>query len=344
MRHWIPCLALLVTVASPLQGQALRDKLSELFAFGTGTDQLFLAGTADPNNPAAIQAHADHFVPAAAAGNAALISFITNAIVSNAANVPLGATAGGGTFRFVGGVPVETSVSAGPAFAERAQTLGRGRVFVGAGVNVLHFKSLRGVSLEDIQLNFGHVNADFPGCDTIFGGDCTLVGIPGLENEVIGFRLDLNVDVRITYFLLTYGLSDRIDVGVALPVVSTSLRGRSEAQVAPFGGPTAAHFFAGTPDNPELTASRFVEGSATGIGDIAARVKVNLSQSERTGFAVLADIRFPTGDTSDLLGSGHLAPAAWGSFRASSARSHPTRTSATCSGAASFRTTPSSPS
>jgi len=50
-----------------------------------------------------------------------------------------------------------------------------------------------------------------------------------------------------------------------------------------------------------------VEGSATGIGDIAARVKVNVTQTERTTFAVLGDVRFPTGSEDDLLGSGHIA-------------------------------------
>src|SRR5207245_6852626 len=53
--------------------------------------------------------------------------------------------------------------------------------------------------------------------------------------------------------------------------------------------------------------SRFVQGSATGIGDIAARVKVSVTQSERPTFALLGDIRFPTGSEDDLLGSGHLA-------------------------------------
>src|SRR5206468_9966964 len=52
---------------------------------------------------------------------------------------------------------------------------------------------------------------------------------------------------------------------------------------------------------------RFVEGSATGIGYIATRVKVNLMRSERTNFSVLGDVRFPTGSADDLLGSGHIA-------------------------------------
>ena len=57
------------------------------------------------------------------------------------ADVPVSAASGGSTFRFQGGVPVRTSTSAGPIFAERAQTLGHGRVLAGitrTGAQVPH--------------------------------------------------------------------------------------------------------------------------------------------------------------------------------------------------------------
>src|SRR5205807_9914668 len=56
-----------------------------------------------------------------------------------------------------------------------------------------------------------------------------------------------------------------------------------------------------------VKTSRFVEGCWHGVGDIAPRVKGDLTRSERTKFSVLADVRFPTGIADDLLGSGHLA-------------------------------------
>jgi hypothetical protein len=43
------------------------------------------------------------------------------------------------------------------------------------------------------------------------------------------------------------------------------------------------------------------------VGDVAARVKVNVTQTERTTFALLGDVRFPTGSEDDLLGSGDFA-------------------------------------
>lgn len=307
---------LLLLAAPPSAAQGLRDQFQQLFILGGGEDPLFLGGTADPDNPASIRAHSDHFVPAAVGGNAALIGFLTNAIGSSVAGLPLSATAGGATFSFVGGVPVRTAVSTGPIFAERARTLGRGRVFVGATINRFTLKSLRGVQLDDVQLNFTHVNADFPGCDTVFGGDCSLMGIPQLENDVIQFRLNLDVDVRVTSFALTYGLLDRVDLGFVVPLVTTDLRGTSEAQVQPFGGPTAAHFFAGTPSDPELTASRTVEGSATGLGDVGVRLKINVARGDARAVAVLADARFPTGSERDLLGAGHVELRGLGLFSA----------------------------
>jgi hypothetical protein len=98
-----------------------------------------------------------------------------------------------------------------------------------------------------------------------------------------------------------------MDIGVAIPVISTSMRGTSAAQVVPFGGDEATHFFGGTPSNPDLGASRFVEGSSSGLGDIAARLKIGFAQSDKAGFGILADARFATGSEEDFLGSGHTS-------------------------------------
>jgi hypothetical protein len=292
--------ALVFLATRPLHAQHLRDKLSDLFIFSSGGAPLNLGGTSDPSNPDSIRIHGNHFVPAAVASNGTVISFLTNSIGSNVANVPVSAASGGSTFSFQGGAPVRTSTSAGPIFGERAQTLGRGRTGV-------HFKTLRGVDLDHIRFTFTHANSDFPGCDSIAGGDCSLLGVPALENETIDLNLALDVRLTVTGFVLTYGLTDRVDVGVVLPLVSVSLEGTSDAQITPFGPAPAVHFFGGTPDNPILTASRTIDGSSTGVGDVDARVKVNLRRGEPLSLSVLGDVRFPTGSEMNLLGSGAFA-------------------------------------
>src|SRR6266576_3673538 len=88
----------------------------------------------------------------AVAENGSLIGFITSAISTSIGNVPIATTSGGVTFRFEGGIPVKTSLSSGPIFAERAQTLGRGRAAVGIGHTAFQFTSLRGVPTDNISL------------------------------------------------------------------------------------------------------------------------------------------------------------------------------------------------
>jgi hypothetical protein len=305
-RAIIIALVALGCAAAPLDAQGLRDRISSLFIFGPGEDPLFLAGSADPNNPAFIQAHGTHFVPASTAENASLISFITGAIGANVGNTPIGSTSGAETFRFEGGVPVRTSTSAGPIFAERAQTLGRGRLLAGLTRSVFSFATLRGVDLGDIQLTFTHENVDFPACDSLFGGDCSRMGVPNFENDVMEFNLSLDVDVAVHAFYLTYGLSDHIDIGAVVPVVSASLTGESRAQLVPFGASNVAHFFDGSMSDPELAATRRTSGSTTGLGDVAVRLKVSFAEQRNTALAILADARFPTGDEEDLLGSGEF--------------------------------------
>jgi len=307
MRRVLTAALALFALSSAVEAQGLREKISQLFIFGDGEDPLFLSGSADPNNPADIRAHGSHFVPSAVSANGSLISFITNAISANIANAPIGSTSGGASFRFEAGVPVRVEASAGPIFAERGQTIGRGRTVIGVGRTSSHLSSLRGVDLNNIELFFTHENVDFAGCDSIYHASCKLMGVPNLENDVMQFKLALDLNVAVTSIYATYGLTDRLDVGFVLPLVSTSLHGQSDANIFPFGGTTAAHFFAGTPSNPVLNATRSVDGSAFGLGDVAVRTKFSVHQSEKTNIALLADARFATGDDSELLGSGQFS-------------------------------------
>jgi hypothetical protein len=125
----------------------------------------------------------------------------------------------------------------------------------------------------------------------------------------------VSLNILVGTVALTAGLTDFIDVGVAVPLVRTQVSGRTEAQILPFGS-NAIHRFGGDAANPVLRATASTEGSATGIGDVAGRVKFNLGQSSRMGAALLAEIRLPTGDEEDLLGSGSTQFRALGLYSA----------------------------
>jgi hypothetical protein len=300
-------MTLAVAAPTPSRAQSLRDQISSLFIFGSGQEPLFLAGSGDPNNPAALQAHGMHFIPSSNAENASLIALVTDALGSSVANIPIGSTSGGETFHFVGGVPVKTAMSAGPIFAERAQTLGKGRVLVGVSRTGFSFATLRGVDMDNIKLTFTHQNTDFPNCSTTFGGDCAKYGIPAFENDVIDLRLSMHLDVHVNTVYATYGVTDKFDLSVVVPIVQANFRGESFAQIQPFGGTSSAHFFAGTTTNPVLNDSRQSTGSAAGLGDLLIRGKLNLQESPTADVGVLFDARFPTGGEADLLGSGSFA-------------------------------------
>jgi hypothetical protein len=300
-------IAVSLCASTPAQGQGLRGKISDLFIFGAGQDPLFLAGSGDPNNPANLRAHGEHFVPSSAAENFAVINFITDALGRNVANMPIGSTSGSETFRFVGGVPVRTSTSAGPIFAERPQTLGKGRVLAGINRSGFRFTTIRGVDMRDIDLFFTHQNVDFPGCATTFGDDCAKYGVPGFENDAMAFNLSIDLDVRVTSLFLTYGVNDRFDVGLVMPVVQAEFNGESRAEIRPFGGTTASHYFSGTSQSPVLAAERQTRGSATGLGDVAVRLKASLRNTPAASLGFLIDMRLPTGSEKDLLGAGSFA-------------------------------------
>ncbi len=290
-RSLLAGLVLCLGTASPADGQrGVRGRLAELLSFGSCGSPLCLDNSVNATN-----GHGLHFIPDIIARNGAIVDFLADAIAANASNLPLSATGSGVTFRFVGGLPVRTSTSLGPVFGERAQTLGRGRFVVGANMSALNFTSLRGVPLDGLRLNFSHDDVDPRG-----------LGNPLRENDVLQVDLDINVNLLVTTFFATWGIRDAIDVGLAIPIVHTGLTGRSVGRFLPFGIPTS-HFFAGDSANPVLVANASTFGFATGVGDIALRMKANVRSTERLAIAFMTDARLPTGEEDDLTGSGHFA-------------------------------------
>jgi hypothetical protein len=274
---------LLLLAAAPLEAQTLKQRFSQLFTFGDCGEPLCLTVNA--------AVHGDHYIPSVVQGENNLLAFLTGAIGQSVANLPFTAATSGVTFSFEGGAPVATSISPGPIFAERAQTLGRGRLLVAATLNGISFDNVRGVPLDNLAFSFAHQNV----------GDAAL-GNPTFENDVIEVVTDLSLSLLVASFVASYGVTDRLDIGVALPLVRASMSGSSNATVDQFTDPSPHAF--GTNADPTPVASSSVDGSATGPGDIAVRVKVTAFQGANNGVAIVGDARFPTGDEEDFLGSG----------------------------------------
>jgi hypothetical protein len=308
------CLALLV--ATPARAQSLEDLLTRLFVVRGQTIPLQVRGQLEPEGSSSFLSEDDSFVPSAVQANAEALDLVTKWMSVSPAYFPFGSTSGGLAFRFERGIPAPAPTSAGPIFGERSQTLGRGRGVIGANVTSTRFTTSRGRPLSQLRLTFTHRNIDSDQCDAEEGRDCAPLGVPASENDMLEFLLNVDLSVDIGSVFLTYGLLDRVDLGIMLPFVHTSMDGRSTAQIIPFGTlPSgAAHFFAGTPEDPVLSSTQAVHGSATGIGDLAVRTKMNFLAGERAAVALLADVRFPTGEEDDFLGIGDWSARGIGVF------------------------------
>ncbi len=234
--------------------------------------------------------HSAHF-------NAAFQSNFTQfntALASQLASLPLPSPAGGFTYTFDQklGVFKRTTESFGPILADRYETIGKHKLNLGFSYESFTFDTMEGIDLNNIDAVFTH---DSPAAGT---------GRDDLVTTENSLRISAS---RFTTFL-TFGLSDRLDVSVALPVVAMDLNAISYATVRRIG--TAAnplvHFFE-DPNGGPGSIHRFQStGSASGIGDVTLRAKASLIRGASGGLALGADVRLPTGDELDFLGSGTI--------------------------------------
>lgn len=285
---------LLLLPAAPLWAQDTEiDHLDETFeaVFWSILGSDFVQGPGQ---------HASHFIPAAADANQYLVPALNSMIASNVAAFPLSSTVAGITFDFAGGKPVRVVESLGPIFAETAATLGPRKATVGVNATHLSLDRFRDMALDRMQYTFAHQDVDTSG----------VLGDTAPEVDLITVAPNLDVNATITAFYATYGVSRSLDIGIAVPFVWITMRGEARANVNSFTlvGPIgrALHSFGGSLTAPELTRSIPYDVSAKGLGDIALRAKYRLPTGSATGVALLVDVRLPTGDERDYLGTGDL--------------------------------------
>jgi hypothetical protein len=297
MRRRLPLFAVLTLVfAGPLPAQTLSDDIQSLFKFGSCAQPLCLTIV----GPTSI--HSTHFIGSSVAANGQILGFLNGAIGATLGSIPISASTSGATFRFVNGAPVSTATSAGPIFAERAQTLGRGGLLLGFNTTHIGFDHVRGTSLKDINFNFAHADAGQPG-----------LGDFASEYDYINVRPSIQINLQSTAVFATYGITDRLDFGVAVPVVYSSLKASSVATIKNWTGTvTGLHYFGTDTTNKQYTTNTSVSGSHVGIGDVAVRAKLNIVQTDKVGFSIMGDGRMPTGDADNFTGTGHLGIRALG--------------------------------
>ena len=196
---------------------------------------------------------------------------IAQALLLNLTSVPIATSSSGFLYRLnpeLGTVQRATE-SFGAFFTERALTPGRGRGSFGITATTSQFERLDGRELRD----------------------GTLVTIATMfRDEPAPFNtesLALNLRTSTMTLLGSVGVTDRLEIGGALPFVRLTLDGER------------VHVYRG---------QRFVQasgsGTASGIADLALRAKYTLVSTPNGGLAVAAELRLPTGDEENLLGAG----------------------------------------
>ena len=244
--------------------------------------------------------HYAHFIGAA---QTTLNQTLSSAIATQLAILPIVSPASGFTYKYdsEAGAFVRTTTSFGPVYAERAETVGRGKVSFGMSYQRFRFSSIDGIDLHKIPVVFSHLPDTGPGA------------APEVyEADVIRTTNNVNLNIDSTMVYGTVGLTDRVDVSVSIPIMSVRMGVNSDATIVRVSGPTFTIPGLGTFPNPHqftsdpnsLTNSYFSNGSSSGIGDVSFRVKGNVWSGRHAGLAVGVDVRTPTGNARELLGSG----------------------------------------
>jgi len=199
---------------------------------------------------------------------------ITRALLVNLATVPIATSSSGFVYRLDPelGTMTRVSDSFGTFFVERAMTSGRGRTSFGASGTTAAYDRLDGFNLRDGTL---------------------ITTANQFEDEAAPFDTEtMTLKIRTSTLTLfgSYGVTDRFEVGGAIPLVQLHLEGSS------------LNVYRGL----QLSAST-ATADASGVADIALRTKYTLVSVPGAGFAAGAEVRLPTGDETSLLGAGRAA-------------------------------------
>ena len=263
--------------------------------------------------------HGAHYIPASQQANEELTPALNNMIAANISSFPLSSTVAGFTFNIVDGVPVFTNQSLGPIYAETAETIGPGKININLTYSYLNLNRFRGIPVADMQFKFTHEDlTSGPGRPQPEPAGSESLGNPGFELDNIDVFPNLNIESNIVAFTLTAGVLKNLDISLAVPIVNIHLSGNAEATINSFTygrldpdfpeRQGAAHSFGQNPDplNPVLHLEKSYDVSTNGIGDIAIRLKYVLLRESALNLAGLADIRLPTGDEKNFLGTGEM--------------------------------------
>lgn len=190
------------------------------------------------------------------------------------------------------GVITRKTESFGPVFADRYETTGKGKLTLNASYTRHTFDVVDGA-----ELRTGEIGGQF---------------FPtfGARNFAIGVQFRESVDVDVFTLGGSYGITDRIDVGVVIPILRVNVKERAtivSSSSCPPGSNPATGAGCQTIPLPQPLPFTPLEAESTGIGDVIFRGKYNFLElpdvkGGRFGLAASLDVKVPTGDEGDRAG------------------------------------------
>jgi hypothetical protein len=133
---------------------------------------------------------------------------------SEKGSFPIGSTGGGFTFKYDSELEVftRTTDSLGPIFAERATTLGKGKINFGFSYSYINYSSLEGEDLNSLK---------------------SVVLLDETQKNTNILQLDFDVGIKSNLFAFygTYGITDQWDISLLVPVLQVQLDVDSTARI-----------------------------------------------------------------------------------------------------------------
>lgn len=263
-----------------------------------------LIGFFDPTKPVIVLAppppgippHNSHFLTQES--TLTTMRQLSTALVSQLGTFPVTSSAGSFTFSFdpSSGTFNRSSDTFGPTYAERNQTNGKGKLSIGYALQYINFDSIDGYNFKNGEIkNYLVHDPQQPAPIPIW-----------FKQDIIETRLFLDIKTTFMSAFVNYGLTNNIDVGIAVPYVTTELNATIKASIDALSGiyipvhtwtdPKTGYF---TRDNQFSRG-----GKASGLGDIVLRAKYRFESESNKRFGIGLDFRLPTGDEDNLLGTG----------------------------------------
>jgi len=271
-----------------------------------GTDH---GGPLDPTNAFG---HTVHFRASSLAG----FNPLNAEIGTQLSQLPFASPASGFIFTFNPslGVVSQQVGNFGPILTERAETVGRHKLFVGMSYQYFNFDKVDGVDLTSFNAVFTHEDesdlCSVPSPPSFL--ECGSDGKPRFQHDIINTQNRIDLKVHQVTLVSTFGVTNRLDLSVAIPILDVRMSMSSNANITSFETRCCIHRFSAV--NPDIPAHElffstskaifFNNNSASGIGDVVFRGKFEALKREKAGLAAGLDVRFPTGDEENFLGSG----------------------------------------